>query len=199
MNTFRFDPDAVARAEAAGWRAYYDRDWLRLLRLIVALSEAQFRLPFPVSWLAAGDIVRASIAWVPADHDLEAVRAHLERYYQRARRHSGLRFDPARAAALEVAYWDVHRRLVGRPDKTEFIETLTALHALLFDLPPQTARLSAEWRVAANTTVDGITGRTSADPERDWFRLEGQLQNCYRAIAAALSTRTVLVPVEEVV
>jgi hypothetical protein len=50
---FRFEPDRVAHYEAAGWRAYYDRKWLRSLRLIVGLSQKQFRIPFPIPLLAA--------------------------------------------------------------------------------------------------------------------------------------------------
>ncbi len=35
--TFSFDPDRVAYFEANGWRAYYDRKWLKMLRLLVGL------------------------------------------------------------------------------------------------------------------------------------------------------------------
>ena len=66
---FRFDPNAVAHTEVEGWKAYYDRAWLRLLRLIVKLSQAQFRIPFPQSLVAAYHITRASVAWVPKHHD----------------------------------------------------------------------------------------------------------------------------------
>lgn len=69
MTTFQFDPSSVAYFEVEGWKAYYDRAWLKLLRLIVALAQAQFRIPFPISLAAAYDITRASIAWVPKDHD----------------------------------------------------------------------------------------------------------------------------------
>lgn len=193
---FIFNPDRVAAAEAAGWRAYYDRDWPRLLGLIVSLSEAQFRIPLPISWLAAYHIVRASAAWAPLHHDLGLVRRHLERYYRIARRYSGLRFDPARAAQLEVRYWDVHRRLsmTGQADKAEFVEALTDLHAELFGLPPEQARESAEWRVRANNTVDAITGGTSADPAGDWRRLEEHLRQCYFSLARALARRAEVVP-----
>jgi hypothetical protein len=98
----RFDPDRIAYFEAAGWRAYYDRAWLKLLKLIVQLSQEQFRIPFPLSLLAAYYIVRASVAWVPLDHDEAVVRDYYARFYRLARRFSGLRFDPERVAALEL-------------------------------------------------------------------------------------------------
>jgi hypothetical protein len=54
-----FNPERIAYYEANGWRAYYDRKWLRLLRLIVALAQEEFRIPFPNSLLAAYYVTRA--------------------------------------------------------------------------------------------------------------------------------------------
>ena len=93
---FRVNADRVAQYEAAGWRAYYDRKWLKLLRLVVAINQEQFRIPFPRSLLAAYYIVRASIAWAPIQHSDQRVREYYARYYRIARRYSGLNFDPDR-------------------------------------------------------------------------------------------------------
>jgi hypothetical protein len=180
------NPDRVAYFEAAGWRAYYDRHWFRLLGLLISLCQEQFRIPFPVSLLAAYDVVRASVAWVPIDHDAAKVQHFYEQFYRLARRYSGLTFDPARVGALELEYNDVHRRLSGQSDKTEFINTMIALHSALFDLTPDQARESAELRVLANNTVDLITSKTSTDPEADWVKLEGYLRDAYRSIGRAL-------------
>lgn len=182
----RFNPERVAYFEAAGWRAYYDRQWLKLLRLIVALCQEQFRIPFPTSLLAAYFVTRASVAWAPVDHDMTAVQTFYEKFYRLARRYSGLDFDPARAAALETQYNEVHRRLVGQADKREFIETMVQLHSDLFGITPEQARPSAELRVLANNTVDLITGRLSSDIEGDWAKLEEYLRQCYRSIAQAM-------------
>ena len=64
-----FDADGIARYEMAGWRAYYDREWARLLQMTVGMCQAQFGIPFPLSLKAAYHIVRASVAWAPIDHD----------------------------------------------------------------------------------------------------------------------------------
>lgn len=179
---FQSNPNRVAYFEAAGWRAYYDHKWLKLLRLIVGLCQEQFHIPFPLSLLAAYYVTRASVAWVPVNHDEHKVRAFYERFYRLARRYSGLTFDPATVGKLELEYNDVHRRLSGKPDKTEFIETMTRLHSAIFGLSPEKARESAELRVLANNTVDLITSHTSTDPESDWRKLEDYLQQCYRSI-----------------
>jgi hypothetical protein len=180
--TFRFDPDRVAYYEAAGWRAYYDRAWLRLMWLIVGLSREQFRIPFPVSLLAGYYTVRASTAWVPVNHDDRVVQGYLEKFYRIARRYSGLRFDPVRAGALEARYFDVHRDLVGKPDKSAFVQTLVELHGELFGITPEQARESAALRVRAAEAVDRITSKTSSDVAGDWRRLEEDLRRCYRSI-----------------
>jgi hypothetical protein len=182
MADFKFNPDRVAYFEATGWRAYYDRDWFKLLRLIVSLCQEQFRIPFPVSLLAAYYVTRASVAWVPVDHDEQIVRHYYQKFYELAQRYSGFAFDPVKVAALELRYNDDHRRLVGNPDKTEFIQTMIELHSAIFNLTPDQARESAELRVLANNTVDLITGNQSTDPEADWIKLEGYLRDCYRSL-----------------
>jgi hypothetical protein len=184
-----FDPDRVAHFEASGWRAYYDRDWPTVFRLIVALSHEQFRIPFPMSLLAGYYITRGTMAWAPVNHDVWLAHYFYEKFYRLARRYSGLAFDPSRVADLEMRYNDVHRRLAGQPDKSEFVAAMVDLHAALFGLTPDRARESAEYRVAAATTVDRITSKQSIDVEADWRQLEEQLRQCYRAVQRELGSK----------
>jgi len=180
--TFRLNPERVAYAEANGWRAYYEHDWFKVLRLIVTLCQEQFHIPFPVSLQAGYYTTRASAAWVPEDHDLEKVRRYLRKFYSVARRYSGLQFDVERVADLELQYFDVHRRLVGQADKSEFILTMTELHSAIFGLTQEQARESAELRVKANNTVDLITSKRSTNEAADWAKLEEYLRQCYASI-----------------
>lgn len=182
---FQFNPERVAHFEVEGWKAYYDRAWLRLLRLVVALAQEQFHIPFPVSLLAAYYITRASVAWVPKEHDEAAILTNLTRFYRLARRYSGLTFEPEHVAALEARYWDDHRRLVGQSDKTPFIETMTALHAAIFGITRDQAAQSGQLRVEANNVLDTITGRTSTNPTADWLRCEELLRQAYGSLKQA--------------
>jgi hypothetical protein len=180
--TFEFDPERIAYFEAAGWRAYYDHKWLKMLRLLVGLCQEQFNIPFPMSLVAAYYTTRASLVWVPIDHDESKVLAYLEKFYRVARRYSGLTYDVSRVAALELQYFDVHRRLSGKPEKDEFLQTLVDLHSAIFGLPAERVRESAEWRLRAANTVDQITSKTSIDIESDWAKLEEDLRRCYGSI-----------------
>ncbi len=184
---FQFEPERVAYYEANGWRAYYERKWFQVLRLIVGLCQQQFHIPFPMSLLAAYYTTRASAAWVPVDHDEQKVLSYLQKFYRVARRYSGLQFDPERVAQLELQYFDVHRRLVGAEDKSEFVETLVQLHSAIFGLSPEAVRESAQWRVRAADIVDLITGKLSTSIEEDWARLEEYLCLCYRSLQQALA------------
>jgi|SRR5215467_2672992 len=184
----QFKADQIAYFEANGWRAYYDRKWLKMLQLLVRLCQEQFHIPFPKSLLAAYYSMRASVAWVPVDHDEQKVQAFLEKFYRLARPYSGFNFDHERVAALELRYFAVHRQLVGEADKSEFIQVLTDLHSAIFGLSPERVRESAEWRVKAADTVDRITGKTSTDVEDDWAKLEEYLRSCYRSIQRELNS-----------
>jgi hypothetical protein len=187
VRAFQMNPERIAHYEAAGWRAYYDHQWLKMLQLIVALCQEEFHIPFPMSLLAAYYTTRASIAWVPVEHDERKVLGYLEKFYRIAQRYSGLRFNPVYVAQLELQYFEVHRRLVGAADKSQFIETMVELHSALFGISPAQAQASAKLRVLAADIVDAITSKRSSDPERDWERLEEYLGQCYASIQSELA------------
>src|SRR5690242_4288357 len=89
----RLDAERLAELEAGGWRAYYDRNWPRVIKLMVQLNQEQFHIPFPLSVVAAFHVARASIAWASVDNKPEETRKHLLRFYRIARRWSDLRFS----------------------------------------------------------------------------------------------------------
>jgi len=146
-------------------------------------------MPLLTSVAAALDIVRASLAFAPADNDVPKAAKYVLRYYQKARRAAGLQADAQTLAELELRYWVVHRELalerIRQPDKDNLgamVEDLTDLHAALFEISPQAARRSAELRALAAKTVDRITGRYSTDVMGDWRQVEAYLQQAYRAV-----------------
>jgi hypothetical protein len=187
-----FNPHKVAFYEKSGWEAYYDRDWLRAFRLMVALNREEFHMSFLTALAAATDIVRASMAFAPVDNDVPKATRHLRRFYEKARRTTNLSTDAVTLARLEMDYWVVHRNLalerMGRPDLENIapmIESLNSLHAALFGVSGESARRSAELRALAAKTVDRITGRYSSDVENDWRQVETYLQQAYQAVLSA--------------
>ncbi len=185
----RFDPDAIAYYETEGWRAYYDRNWLRAFGLMVRLSESQFHIPFPRSFLAVYHVIRASVAFVPREHDLDLVRHHLVQFYRIAAESNRGAFDPQAVAELELRYWVIHRELAEMPnaDKRPLVESLAALHAALFGRAPADLWESAVSRVAAATAVDQITSRRSLDPAADWELVASSLRSAYQQVKSAVA------------
>jgi len=192
MNTTaltNFHPDRVAYFEAAGWQAYYDHNWPRAFRLMVSLNREEFHMPPLAAVAAALDIVRASIAFAPADNDVPKAAEYVRRYYEKARRSAGLKTEAQTLSVLEMHYWVVHRELalerIHQPEKenlSPMVEALTDLHATIFEVSPQAARRSAELRALAAKTVDRITGRYSTDVAGDWRQAEAYLKQAYRAV-----------------
>ncbi len=186
---FRFDPDKVAYYEKAGWEAYYDRKWLRAFRLMVQINREQFAMSLPLALAAALDVVQASSAFAPIDHDVAKAQRFITRFYAKAARRIRFKADPKTVAALEMDYWVVHRRLaVARgQDPTNdnlapLITSLNTLHTVLFDAPAPAIRASAEARALAAEAVDRITGKRSANIAADWQLVEEHLQRAYRAV-----------------
>ena len=190
MAGFSVDPALVAHAEAAGWRAYYDRRWPRMLRLMVQLSHEQFHMPWPAAVVAAYYTVQAGRAWVPGRADVARTQYFLTRFYRHARAHSGLDLDPVRAGALEMAYWDVARRIKQGASREEYVHTMTQLHSAIFDIPEDDVAESAELRVQANELVNEITQGTARNPERNWIELEERLRQCYRSVLTMMDRQS---------
>jgi hypothetical protein len=182
-----FDSDRLAYLEVGGWRAYYDCKWSRMLRFMLLMMREQFGLSWPRAVQSAYYMVRASAVWAPVDHDMRVVRRNLRKFYRIVVLHgANFRFDPVKVAELEYRYWDVHRRLSGRPEseKGPLVKTFVDLHSVLFGLPPDAVLESAVGRARSTDTVDLITSRRSKDVEGDWRRAEEYLLGGYRSLAA---------------
>lgn len=184
-----FNPDMIARLEATGWKAYYAREWARAFVLLVRLLQEQVHIPFPKSVLAAYYFVQAEILFAPQDnaHRLEGAREYLRKCYALAAAANDNAYDPATAADRELDYWIVHRELSNarNPDKTRLVDSLAALHAVVFGGSPEIMRPSAEHRTIACNHVDEITSRRSPNPDEDWRQAYFHLRRCYEQVKAA--------------
>lgn len=207
IRPLRFDPDRVARLETESWRAYYDRRWLRMARILVAAHREQFGLSPAAALLATISASRAAVAFAPLEgSDLDAARRHLLAYYRRVRAALGTAAGATTLAERELDYWVVHRRLaIARKANPPAAEALTdsetlrevapmtaafaRLHAALFDSTAEIMRPSAEQRALAAVAVDRISGGYSTDVAADWARTEAYLQQTYRAILTVTAAR----------
>jgi hypothetical protein len=124
-----FDPRKVAHYEKENYVAYYQKDWLKLLRVSVGLVKESFALSFWQAVYGAYLIARAEIAFAPfPNNDLPKTEAYVKRFYQFIKSVHGEDFDVERATKLEVNWWSVHRKLFGNPENQELVEALADLY-----------------------------------------------------------------------
>jgi len=142
-----FDPHKIAHYEKENYVAYYQKDWLKLLRASVGLVKETFGL----SWLQAACgaylVARAEIAFAPFPvNDVPRAEAYIRRFYKFIKNVHREDFDVDRAAKLEVNWWSVHRKLFGNPENQELVEALAGLYAEAYGINPPKVQAAARQR-----------------------------------------------------
>jgi hypothetical protein len=142
-----FDPRKIAHYEKENYVAYYQKDWLKLLRVSVSLVKESFGL----SWLQAAYgaylVARAEVAFAPfPENDVPRAIAYMSRFYRFIKNIHREDFDADRAAQLEVNWWSVHRKLFGNAGNQELVEALTGLYAEAYGINPAKVQAAARQR-----------------------------------------------------
>jgi hypothetical protein len=146
-----FDPRKVGSLECDAWVAYYRREWPNFLRAAILLTRHTFALPWPQTFGGAWLVLRANQLWAPfPDNDPAGARRAMERFYRLVARRHGERFDPARAAELEVEWWRIHRahQRAGL-SREPLAAALGALYSYVYGVPEKDVRSAAEQRALA--------------------------------------------------
>lgn len=199
--------DRIAHIETELWEAYYNRQWLREFRLLVAMHREFFGMGGLTAVAASYDAARAAIAFAPVEgNDIPKARRFLLRYYEKVRRALDCEASAADLAERELDYWIIHRQVASRrlaevnagrsvddPDLDEIAPVTAAfarLHAGLFNSTEGAMHQSAVHRAQATAVVDRISGRYSPDVLGDWTRVEAYLRLAYRAIDVAVEQLT---------
>jgi hypothetical protein len=148
-----FDPRRVGSLECEAWAAYYRREWPAFLRAAILLTRHTFGLPWLLTLRGAWLVLRANQLWAPfPDNDPEGARRAMARFYELVARHHDERFDPARAAELEVEWWRVHRQhqhAQAGAARRPLVEALAALYSYVYGVDLQDVRVAAEQRAIA--------------------------------------------------
>jgi hypothetical protein len=142
-----FDPRKLAHYEKENYVAYYQKDWLKLLRVSIGLVKESFGLSLWQAMYAAYLVARAEIAFAPfPENDIPKAEAFMRRFYQFIKNIHREDFDVTRAAALEVNWWSVHRKLFGNAENRELVETLKNLYAEAYGVEPAKVKEAASLR-----------------------------------------------------
>lgn len=128
-----FDPRKVAYYEKENWVAYYQKRWLRLIRVSVGMVKEAFDLSLWQALYAAYLVARAEIAAAPfPDNDIPRAEAYMRRFYRLIKRIHHQEFDVEKVARLEVNWWVVHRQMFGQTENQPLVDALTDLYAVLY-------------------------------------------------------------------
>src|SRR5512147_807593 len=147
----QFDPYKLGRYEKDNYVAYYQKDWLKLLRASVGMVKEAFGLSLPQAIYGAYLVARAEIAFAPfPNNHVPLAVAYSARFYRFVQRIHHLDLDVERIARLEVNWWSIHRKLFGQPESQELVEAVAELYAAIYKSP------SAGFYDAANHRAQGM-------------------------------------------
>jgi len=143
----RFDPRKLAHYEKENYVAYYQKNWLKLLRVSIGLVKESFGLSLWQAIYAAYLVARAEIAFAPfPQNDVPKAEAYMSRFYQFLKNVHHEDYDVERAAKLEVNWWSVHRKLFGNAENQELVGTLKNLYAEAYGIEPAKVEEAASLR-----------------------------------------------------
>jgi hypothetical protein len=126
----KFDPRKVAHYEKENYVAYYQKDWLKLLRVSVGMIGEAFALSLPRAVYGAYLIARAEIAFAPfPNNDIPNTESYVRRFYQFIKKVHHEDFDVERVVKLEVNWWIIHRKLFGNRENQELVDAIAGLYA----------------------------------------------------------------------
>jgi hypothetical protein len=185
-----FDPRSVGALECRAWETYYRRKWVAFMIASIGLVRAAFRMSWPRTVVGAWLVLRANQKWAPFPaNDPAAARALMTRFYRLLRKAEGTRFDPARAAELEVEWWRAHRedQHDGGPGSAEsLVLALRDLYAYTYSADPGDVRRAAELRAQAMHVSDRWV-EAGCDPDSPLLAEERALLiRSYAALLAAV-------------
>jgi hypothetical protein len=181
-----FDPDEVARLDTAMWRAYYDRERVRLFLELAQLLRTQYGLPFLRSNVVAYRAAHAAFVFKDGHEraDYERALPDLVAFYAALRDVSTTPFDADEAARLELEWWIVHRER-DRHAEGDLARALAELGATIYGVPAERLAVHARLRAEAMTIRD-----TKADAggvtEVDWARIDALLRASWRSLHDAV-------------
>lgn len=174
-----FDPDRTAVLELDMWKAYYEKNNVRLFRGLLTLLHEQNRYSWFRASQAGFHLARAAATFGKATGDYERVIPDLEQAYRIERDWLGASFTPAAVARAELAWW-VARRTPGQNSAEQVGLLIARENALLYGVPVE--------RVLEASTLRARAGklRDSGGDNADWAEVSRLLHASYRALHAAV-------------
>ncbi len=183
-----FDPRTIAHYEKENYVAYYQKDWLKLLRVSVGMIGEAFALSWWQAIYGAYLIARAEIAFAPfPNNDVPKTEAYVRRFYQFIKNVHHEDFDLERAVKLEVNWWIVHRKLFGNAENQELVDALTSLYTETYGIEPAKVQEATRQRAMGMLYSDLWVNQGKPEGSPLLVQEEEALYKSYAALKEAIS------------
>lgn len=182
------DPRKLAHYEKENYVAYYQKDWLKLVRVSVGMVKEAFGLSWPQAIYGAYLIARAEIAFAPFPrNDIPLAEAYVRRFYQFIKKVHKEDFDVERAVKLEVSWWSIHRRLFGNYENRELVDALTCLYEEIYGAESDKFKEAAYYRALGMLYSDLWVNEGKPADSLLLVKEEEALYEGYRALKEAIN------------
>jgi hypothetical protein len=186
----KFDPHKIACYEKENYVAYYQKRWLRLLRVSVGLVKETYHLSMLQAVYAAYLVARAEIAFAPfPDNDVPSAIAYMRSFFAFINQVHHLQIDIDHAAQVEVNWWSVHRRLFGQAENQDLVEALVKSYVVAYGLEAESVRPAAYHRAQGMLYSDLWVNDGQKNDSPYLQREEEELAKGYTLLQASLATR----------
>jgi hypothetical protein len=174
-----FNPDRIAGLEVGMWRAYYEKENVRLFMLLTVMLREQRRYPWAKAATEGFYLARPAARFARMTGEYEALLPDLERAYTIAKDWTGAAYDPSAVARAELAWWVARRDPAS--DGAENVGRLIAeLYSTMYEVPVE--RVAAAGRLRA----EAAELRDRGGQQADWATVSNLLQRSFRELHAAL-------------
>jgi hypothetical protein len=142
-----FDPRKLAHFEKENYVAYYQKDWLKLLRVSVGMVGQAYGLSWWQAIYAAYLVARAEVAFAPfPNNDVPVALAYMRRFFRFINRVHGLSLPVDEAASRELDWWIAHRHLFANPENEGLVEAVAKSYAVQYGRETEKLREAAYHR-----------------------------------------------------
>ena len=182
------DPRKLAHYEKENYVAYYQKDWLKLLRVSIGMIKEAFGLSWLQAIYGAYLIARAEIAFAPfPNNDIPLTETYVRRFYKFIKKVHKEHFNIDRAVKLEVHWWGVHRRLFGNAENQELVEALKCLYQEVYGAESEKFQEAAYHRAKGMLYSDLWVNQGKPAGSPLLVQEEEALYQGYKALKAAIN------------
>jgi hypothetical protein len=180
-----FNPQRMAQRETEMWKDYYNKHYVQLFWDLYASSRSEFRFSPLDSFRIALAAAHAAKLFQPTRSREEASVAlpPLEVYYGLLRKAAPADFDPAKAAQLELDWWQARRENAAPAD---YGKTIAETSALIYGAENPAVAEAGVLRAEAMAYRDARSGKMT---DGDWRAISGQLATAYGKLKEGIGRR----------